>query len=265
MSDNPIGIFDSGLGGLTVLSQIKKELPSESLVYFGDTARVPYGTKSPDTVRRYAMEIASFLVSLNVKMIVVACNTASAVAVDMLRENFSIPVLGVIEPGAQAAVNATTNGKIGIIGTTATISSGTYEKVIKTLMPESSTFSSACPLFVPLAEEGWHSNEVAHKTAEIYLSPLRNMNIDTLILGCTHYPPLKNVISNVMGEGVELVDSALCTSVKVKEILREKNLLCKKQNKTEHRFFVSDESQRFKSVGELFLNEPLSHVVRIIL
>ncbi len=263
--NNPIGVFDSGLGGLTVLAQIKQEMPSENLVYFGDTARVPYGTKSPDTVIRYSMEIASFLVSLGVKIIVVACNTASSSAVDELREKLAVPVIGVIRPGAETAVKTTVNGKIGIIGTAATIASGTYERTIREIMPEARIFSGACPLFVPLAEEGWHDNEVAEKTAQIYLSPIRNMGIDTLILGCTHYPVLKGIISKVVGPEVKLVDSAVCASLMVREVLTEAGLLSDGCRMPEYRYFVSDESQRFKSVGELFLKERLPNVVRIVL
>ncbi|MDD2856203.1 MAG: glutamate racemase, partial [Desulfuromonadaceae bacterium] len=222
MAWKSIGIFDSGVGGLTVLREIMHLLPQEDTLYFGDTARVPYGTKSPETVARYADEIASFLVKRDIKLLVVACNTASSVALPLLNSHFSIPVVGVIEPGARRAVQVTRSGKIGVIGTAGTIGSSAYTRAIKRLKPDAEVLTCACPLFVPLAEEGWTDNNVARLTAEIYLSGLKESPIDTLVLGCTHYPLLKKIIAEVMGPAVTLVDSAEETALTVKEILVER-------------------------------------------
>jgi glutamate racemase len=200
-----IGIFDSGVGGLTVLREIIKALPQEDTVYLGDTARVPYGTKSPETVVRFARQISSFLVSRDIKLLVVACNTASAVSLEALQAEFDIPIVGVIEPGAFQAAAVTKNGKVGVIGTAGTIRSSAYTKAIKRINPDIEVITAECPMFVPLAEEGWVDNAVARMTAEIYLKNLQSSAVDTLVLGCTHYPLLKGIISEVMGESVKLV------------------------------------------------------------
>ncbi len=262
MSERAIGVFDSGVGGLTVLKEILRFLPGEELLYLGDTARVPYGTKSPPTVLRYALEAASFLVQRQVKLLVVACNTASSVALPALEERFSLPVIGVIEPGARRAVAATRNGRVGIIGTEGTVKSGAYTRAIHALDPKVQVFSIPCPLFVPLAEEGWAEHAVARITAEEYLAPLRQLGIDTLVLGCTHYPLLKSTLRQVMGERVELVDSAEQTALLVSELLQTRAHLRRGQP-GEPRFFVTDVPTRFEKVGGGFLGAPLQGVEQI--
>ena len=263
MTWKAIGIFDSGVGGLTVLKEVMKALPQEDTIYLGDTARVPYGTKSPETVIRYSMEITSYLVSRDIKLLVVACNTASALSLDELRKCFSIPIVGVIEPGARRAASTTKTGKIGVIGTEATIRSSAYTKAIKRINPEIEVINRACPLFVPLAEEGWVDNEVARLTAEIYLSGLRNEGVDTLVLGCTHYPILKGAISRIMGTGVQLVDSAEETARTVTGILRESGLIRPPSEKGNHHYFVTDVPAGFIKVGNRFLDGSLEDVRQV--
>lgn len=258
-----IGIFDSGVGGLTVQAEINRVLPQEDTIYFGDTARVPYGTKSPETVSRYAREITSFLVRRDIKLLVVACNTASAVALPGLKRQFSIPVVGVIEPGARRAVEVTRSGRIGVIGTAGTIRSSAYTRAIKRLNPEACVLTRACPLFVPLAEEGWTDNQVARLAAESYLLELRDAGIDTLVLGCTHYPLLKPVISEVMGPKVTLVDSAAETARTVAAILTERDLLRPAVEKGNHHYFVSDIPAGFIRVGNRFLGGRLGDVYQV--
>ncbi|WP_298437282.1 glutamate racemase [Geobacter sp.] len=260
-----IGIFDSGVGGLTVLKEIVKTLPQEDTIYFGDTARVPYGTKSPETVTRYSLEIASFLVKRDIKLLVVACNTASACSLEALQETLSIPVVGVIEPGARRAVSVTRSGKVGVIGTEGTIRSSAYAKAIKRMNPEVEVVTRACPLFVPLAEEGWTDNEVARLTAEIYLGGLRDHGVDTLVLGCTHYPILKKVIGETVGDAVKLVDSAEETARTVAEILRGRNLLRPGAELGNHHYFVSDVPAGFIRVGNRFLGGRLGDVYQVSL
>lgn len=252
MSDKSsgIGIFDSGVGGLTVLQSIKKRLPKENLIYFGDTARVPYGTKSAETVTKFARQDIHFLMSQGVKMIVVACNTASALALDTLKKEINIPIIGVIEPGAKGAAAASLNKKIGVIGTEATINSDAYSLAIRRIDKDISVVSRACPLFVPLAEEGWGEHRIAKIAAEEYLSAMKN-KVDTIVLGCTHYPLLKKIIGKVLGEGVVLVDSAEETALEVKRCLTALNLLS--EGKGESSFYVSDNPNRFKLVGDNFL------------
>ncbi len=220
----PIGVFDSGIGGLTVAHAIMQQLPGESIIYFGDTARVPYGPKSPDTVRRYSREIAAYLIGEGVKAIVVACNTATAHALPALEQELSVPVIGVIGPGARAAAKGTRNGHIGVIGTDGTIRSGAYVRAINHEMPEAVVTSLACPLFVPLVEEGWVDREATWIIAREYLAPLVRDHIDTLVLGCTHYPLLKPVIGETDGRSVRLIDSAEETAADARRMLREANL-----------------------------------------
>ena len=255
--DAPIGIFDSGLGGLTVLKEIARELPFENLIYVGDTARVPYGVKSPETVTRYSREICDFLSQLQVKAIVVACNTASALALPKIREAYSIPLIGVLEPGVTAAVRATKSGSIGVIGTPGTIKSGSYTKAILARMPEARILSRACPLFVPLVEEGWTDHEVTHRVAQIYLDEWRNDQLDTLILGCTHYPLLKDVIQSVLGDSVSLVDSAQETAKAVQRLLHERNLLTNKVQTGTHRVFTTDTPEKWNELAQRFLGQTL--------
>ncbi len=265
--DRAIGIFDSGIGGLTVSREIMNILPSEHVVYLGDTARVPYGTKSRRTVRKYVESTTGFLLSKNVKTLVVACNTASAYAVETLRENLDIPVVGVVEPGAKKAAGATVNGKIGIIGTQATVRSGAYEKKLRELGPAGLEIrSKPCPLFVPLAEEGWENDETALLVAEKYLAELRESAVDVLILGCTHYPLLKNTIAGVMGNGVALVDSAEETARETRRVLAERELLRDGGAERKTSFYLTDDSDAFTSVASRFLGRPVekTEVVDIV-
>ncbi len=261
MSDSrPIGIFDSGVGGLTVAGEIQKILPRENIIYFGDTARVPYGTKSKETVTKFSVENIEFLMSHDVKMIVVACNTVSSLSLDFLKRCFRVPIIGVIEPGAKSAVSSTRNNRIGVIGTQATISSSTYEKAIRKISSKIRFFSQSCPLFVPLVEEGWLSGNVTNEVASFYLKPLKRANIDTLILGCTHYPLLKRVISSVMGSRVLLIDSAKEVAKEAKDILDASGLLNTIGGKKRHLFFVSDEPARFVKMAKRFLKKRIECV-----
>ena len=264
MNNKAIGVFDSGIGGLTVLREITRALPLENTVYLGDTARVPYGNKSRETVIRYSVEDAEILMKEDIKLLVVACNTASAYAVEELRRRYTIPVIGVIEPGARAAVSATRNGKIGVIGTEGTIRSSAYVNAIKALKPGAGTITQACPLFVPIVEEGWFNNDIAFSIVRRYLDGLKGAGIDTLVLGCTHYPLLKETIAEVMGPGVTLIDSAEATAEEVRGVLRDKGILNDSTGKPFHRFFVTDSPERFMKVGSVFFGEKLTgaHLVR---
>lgn len=262
MSERAIGIFDSGVGGLTVYREIARQLPGEEFIYLGDTGRVPYGTKSPSTVLRYAQEAAEFLVGHRVKMIVVACNTASAVALNALEERFRLPVVGVIEPGAKKAVSVTRNRRVGVIGTEGTIKSGAYARAIHKLDPTIEVVAAACPLFVPLAEEGWAQHPVARLAAEEYLAPLRQEDIDTLVLGCTHYPLLKPTLRAILGDAVTLVDSAAETANSVKALLQRDGLF-RRTPPRPPRFYVTDVPFRFERVGGEFLGAPLTNVEQV--
>lgn len=263
MTDKAIGIFDSGIGGLTVLKAIRSALPNERLVYFGDTARIPYGTKSRKLIQQYALEDAHFLMQFDVKMIVVACNTASAMALEFLQSQLAIPVVGVVIPGAQGAVRETKNKNIGVIGTTATINSGAYTKTVLDNSPGSNVFSTACPLLVPLVEEGWLDNEITVLTLRMYLKEILNKQIDTLILGCTHYPLLSSTINQITGNDITLIDSGLETAKAVNEVLLQNNLLYKGPRKDDDQFYVSDIPQKFEEIGSRFLGEPLKNVHRV--
>jgi len=260
--DSSIGVFDSGIGGLTVLHQIMKVLPKENTVYLGDTARAPYGTKSVETVLRYSIENSQFLVEKGVKIVVVACNTSTSIALDRLQENLSIPVIGVIEPGVKRAIKSTENKRIGVIGTEATIQSGAYTRALKAADAKIEVYSRACPLFVPLVEEGWTDNAVVEMTVKAYLGSFKQSGIDTLILGCTHYPLLKKAICNFMGKSVRLVDSAEETAKKVATALKQ-DALARKTGKGAHSFFVTDAPDRFIKVGRRFLGEKVESAVRI--
>ncbi len=263
IKEQPIGVFDSGIGGLTVLKEILKALPYENTVYLGDTARVPYGIRSPETVLRYSFENTRFLISKNIKLLVIACNTSSAISLDAIKEMVNIPVIGVIEPGAKAAVKATRNKMVGVIGTEATIKSNSYTKAIKNLDKEISVTALACPLFVPLVEEGWTDGTIASLIAEKYLSNFKNSNIDTIVLGCTHYPLLKKVISNVMGSEVTLIDSAIETAGEIKKILKTSGLEKKKEGSPLREFFVTDSVEKFLNIGEKFLGEKINNIEKI--
>ncbi len=260
--DRAIGVFDSGIGGLTVLHEIIATLPRENTVYLGDTARAPYGSKSTETVLRYSFENSQFLVDKGVKIVVVACNTSTAIALPGLREKLSIPIIGVIEPGVRKAVLSTQNKKVGVIGTEATIQSGAYTRALKAADTKIEVYSRACPLFVPLVEEGWTDNSVVEMTVKAYLTGFKQSGIDTLILGCTHYPLLKKAIGRFVGRGVRLVDSAEETATEVSLTLK-KAALVRPNGKGGHSFFVTDDPDRFIKVGRRFLGEKVESAVRI--
>lgn len=260
MSIAPIGIFDSGIGGLTVAGAIHRLLPNESTIYFGDTARVPYGPKSPETVRRYAREILDWLLHQEVKAIVVACNTATAHALDDLRARSPVPVIGVIEPGARAAAKATVNGRIGVIGTTGTVASGAYRLALQHIRADLHVIEKACPLFVPLVEEGWFDHEATRLVAEAYLRPLRNHEIDALVLGCTHYPMLKPLLHRVMGAEVRLIDSAEETAGELAHVLNELGLAAPAGGTPVQRWVATDDAARFANVGAVFMGDSPSPV-----
>ena len=258
-----IGVFDSGIGGLTVVHEITMRLPNEEIVYLGDTARLPYGTKSPETVLRFLRENLEFLKRKNVKMIVVACNTASSVALPKLLDEERMPLVGVLLPGARAAARSTRTKRVGVIGTTATIRSGAYEDALWELEPAIKIWSRACPLFVPLVEEGWHEDEITVLTAKRYLDPMADFGADTLVLGCTHYPVIKGVISRVVGEKILLVDSAHETAAEVERVLAEHALRSVVDRPGRITVYVTDIPYLFKEVGERFLRRPMERVERI--
>ncbi|MBI5631959.1 MAG: glutamate racemase [Nitrospirae bacterium] len=259
----PIGIFDSGIGGLTVLKEIFDRLPAENTIYLGDTARVPYGIRSPETVTRYSFENTRFLSSKDVKILVIACNTASSVSLDAVRRSFPVPVVGVIEPGAKAAAAATKRKKIGVIGTEATVRSSSYSRAIQAIDPAIEVFGIPCPLFVPLVEEGWTDGQITEMVAERYLADMRQKDIDTLVLGCTHYPLLKHVLSKVMGDGVTLIDSAIETAHAISTILAAQGLTNIPGQLVRHEFYVTDSPQKFLSVGERFLGRAIENIEKI--
>ena len=268
--EKSIGIFDSGIGGLTVLKEIIGVLPHEHTIYLGDTARVPYGTKSASTIKRYALEDAEFLISHGIKMIVVACNTASANATSFLQDRFNLPILEVIRPGAEKAATATRSGKVGVIGTEATIKSDAYATHIKSINPDIEVFSKSCPLFVPLVEETWTDPEdesalsdIKYRTVKRYLDEFTDRGIDILVLGCTHYPLLKDTIDVFMGAGVTLIDSAIATAQEVVKVLNELNLCSHAAEEAERQYFVTDAPERFRQLGTRFLGKPLERVQQI--
>jgi glutamate racemase len=257
MNASPIGIFDSGIGGLTVARAVFEQLPRESTVYFGDTARVPYGPKSPETVRRYSLEILRWLLDQRVKAVVIACNTSTAHALETLQAESPVPVIGVIEPGARAAAGAANGKPIGVIGTAGTIASNAYAKAIHRIRGDARVEQKACPLFVPLVEEGWFEHHAAALIAEEYLAPLRDAGVGSLVLGCTHYPLLRPLLQRVMGPDVRLIDSGEETALVVASVLRERGLEAPGGGPAEHRFAVSDDEARFRQVGMRFIGERL--------
>jgi len=284
--DRPIGIFDSGVGGLTVMEEVIQQLPEENILYLGDTARVPYGIRSAETVTRYSLEMSDILIAKGIKLLVVACNTASAFALNAIKERFDVPVIGVIRPGAKRALEATRSKKIGIIGTEGTIRSNSYvhaindrygsrpivikehgtirfDRYFEVTLGELSIFTKACPLFVPLAEEGWSSNDVAVLTAKHYLEGLKREPIDTLVLGCTHYPLLKGVISGIMGDDIMLIDSARETAKEIKETLIKYGIQGSSLSGPKRTFYVTDSPERFIKVGERFLKLKIEHIEEI--
>jgi glutamate racemase len=257
-----IGIFDSGVGGLTVFKEIRKQFPTEDIIYFGDTARVPYGPKSSNTVLEYSIQNARFLIQHNVKVIVIACNTSTSVALEVLKKIFDIPVIGVIEPGSKKAVEVSQNKKIGVIGTEGTIKSKAYRKTISSLQKDSIIFEKSCPLFVSLAEEGWENHKIASIITKEYLSEIVKKEIDTLVLGCTHYPILKDTIQKFVGEKITLVDSAIEISKSLKSIIKiDKH----NQISGKNYFYVSDNEDKFKELASRILNEKINTVQKVYL
>jgi glutamate racemase len=260
---NPIGIFDSGVGGLTVVRAVMERLPFENLIYFGDTARVPYGIKSVGTICQYATQITEFLLKQQVKLLIIACNTMAAVAYQVVEDLSSVPVIEVIDAGARGAIAATRSKSIGVIGTLATINSNAYPRAIHCYDPAVRMFSQPCPLFVPLVEEGWINHPVTRLTAEEYLRPVLTECVDTLVLGCTHYPLLKPLLREVMGGQVSLVDSAEAMAACAAEVLNEKQLETPNRVPPTYQFFVTDVPLRFQTIGERFLGRSLSNVQTI--
>lgn len=261
--DRPIGIFDSGIGGLTVAQEITRLLPNEQIVYFGDTARVPYGTKSKESVIRFSKDNMNVLLKHDVKLVVIACNTSTSWALGEIRKEYAVPVIGVIEPGARKASQTTKKQRIGVIATQSTIASHKYQKTILKFLPKAYVVEKACPLFVPLVEEGWLDHQVTEKVAAEYLASVRAEGVDTLILGCTHYPLLKAVLQKVMGRSVMLVDSATETAREVKQLLEAQGLMRLNKKPPHHEFLVSDEPEHFRVVAKRFLGHDLPHVRRV--
>ena len=261
--DLPIGVFDSGLGGLSVVRELARCLPGESLIYFGDTARLPYGSKSPRAIRQFTAEAAHFLLSERVKMLVVACNTASAHALAMLKGCAPVPAVGVIEAGARAAHDTTTSGRIGVIGTSGTIASGAYDRAVRGLRPHVEVFAQPCPMFVPLVEEGLADHPAAELIAREYLLPFVELEIDTLVLGCTHYPLLRPLIERVLGPDVKLIDSGKEAALDVARTLDRLGLLNRSREPARRRFTVSDMPLRFRTVGQRFLGELIASVEEV--
>lgn len=264
-STAPIGVFDSGIGGLTVVRELMQQLPNESIIYFGDTARVPYGPKSPDTVLRYSREITDFLRGEGVKALVIACNTATAHALPALREEYEMPIVGVIEPGARAAARATTTQRVGVLGTTGTIKSHAYDKELRKLIPEVEVTEQACALFVPLVEEGWIDTEPTRAIARNYLASIVAADVDTVVLGCTHYPLLKTVIGNVVGREVRLIDSAHETARETATVLEKHGLANPTPHAARYRFIASDAPDTFFALGQRFLGSSIDRVESLTL
>ena len=250
---DPVGVFDSGVGGLTVAREIMRQLPQENIVYFGDTARVPYGSKSQSNIIRFYRQIIHFLETKRVKAIVIACNTASALALETVRKEVDIPIIGVIEPGARAAVRETRNGKIGVVGTEATINSETYTKVIRRLNPEAEVLGKPCPLFVPLVEEGFAKHKITDEVIDIYLSEMKKTDIDTMILGCTHYPLLRSKIMAYLGERVHIVNPAYETAIDLKSILGKNGTSNDSGRQATYEFYVSDAAEKFTKLASTIL------------
>lgn len=254
MNNKPIGVFDSGLGGLTCANELMKIMPGESIVYFGDTGRVPYGSRSEETIIKYVKSDIAFLISQDVKIVVAACGTASTVALPRLEGKYGVPVIGVVEAAAEAAAKATKNGKIGVIGTAGTIRNGKYEELLKEISPGVETFSKACPLFVPLVENGLTDHEITRMTAKLYLEEIRDSGADTLILGCTHYPMLRKVIGEYLPD-VTLIDPGAETAHRVKRFLTESAL--EAEGEAQSRYYVSDTAEGFERLAGLFMNRSI--------
>lgn len=260
--ENPIGVFDSGIGGLTVVRQLMKLLPNENIVYFGDTARVPYGNKSAEVIREYAVQDAKFLISKGVKIIVIACNTASALAMDVVQAHSPVPTIGVIEPTAGEAMKLARSKGVGVIGTLSTIGSSAYSTALQRIDTKTKIMTQACPLFVPLAEEGMFDHQVTELVGREYLSQFQG-KIDVMILGCTHYPLLRNTISKILGSGVELVDAGEATAKAVSDLLSSTQMLNSQKSKPRYEFYVSDFPQKFNEIAERFLGRKLEFVRKV--
>ncbi|MCX7798279.1 MAG: glutamate racemase [Melioribacter sp.] len=260
---NPIGFFDSGIGGLTVVKSVIDLLPNENIVYFGDTARVPYGSKSNETVIEYSLQAANFLLRKNIKLLVVACNTASSVALKELKRFLTIPVIGMIEPGSKMALQETKNGIIGVIGTQSTINNKAYSTQIKKLNPKVKVYEKACPLFVPLAEEGWTNHKATELIAKEYLTELKEKKIDTLLLACTHYPILSDVIQKVVGKNVKLIHSGVPAAKIIEEYLNGRGLRNNSNQLGKREFYVSDLPNRFNQIAERFLGTKIKHIFKV--
>lgn len=264
MSNRPIGVFDSGLGGLTVLKEITKILPNENIIYFGDTARVPYGPRSKETVRKYTFQAINFLLSKNVKAIVIACNTATARALKEANEKYDIPIIGVIEAGARTAAYSTKNKIVGVIGTEGTVRSKAYNLEIGKIDKDIKIIDKACNLFVPIVEEGWANTEIASLTAKKYLNELIEQGIDSLVLGCTHYPLLKRTIGEIVGENIKLVNPAKETALDLKSILEEQNLIkFTEDNNISYEYYVSDIPEKFANIGEDLIKKEIKDVQNV--
>jgi glutamate racemase len=262
-ADRPIGVFDSGIGGLTVVHSLTELLPSEDIVYLGDTARLPYGTKSVETIRRFAKEDTEFLLERGVKMVIVACHSATSAALPFLKKDYKLPIIGVIEPGARTAVRTSQNKRIGVIGTNATVSAGEYERAILAVDPNVRVIAKSTPLFVPLVEEGWVDGPVTHQVIAEYLMSLKEDKIDTLLLGCTHYPLIKPALDRFFENKVKLVDSGDETARAAREILKKTGLLREESHRGSCRFYLTDLSPNFRTIGERFLGEPMQDVIRV--
>lgn len=263
MDNRPIGIFDSGVGGLTVMREVMEQLPYENIIYLGDTARIPYGSKSEQTIRKYSYQCSSFLKSKDVKAVVIACNTASSIALEHVQKHFDLPIIGVIDPGARSAALVTESKRIGVIGTIATINSNAYQGKIMEYMHDAEVIGIPCPLFVPIVEEGWEYSNVAEMTAEKYLEELIEHDVDTLVLGCTHYPILRHTIKKVVGPNVKLVNPAYETARDLKKLLIEKNLLNEDYKKPVYEYYATDAPERLRRIGGNFLKKEIDNLYEI--
>ena len=263
MDNRPIGVFDSGIGGLTVVDSLINQLPNEKIIYFGDTARLPNGNKSSKSIRQFSEQITQWLIQQNCKLIIIACNTASALALDFLRSKFDIPIIGVIEPGSLLAAKTSKNNRIGVLGTVGTIFSKSYENTLLKINNNISVISTACPLFVPLAEEGWIKGQVPKLIAKAYLKEIKQSNIDTIILGCTHYPLIKPIISEIIGENINIIDSGKASAESVERVLIKKDLNADTNNNREINCYVTDSEKSFIVLANKFLNFPIDSIKHI--
>ncbi len=259
--ESSIGVFDSGFGGLTVMKAIRHALPHENIIYFGDTARVPYGSKSPETIFRYTVENSDFLIEQGIKVLVIACHTACSIALNEIQQMFDIPIIGVLAPGVEEVVKHTKTGQIAILGTRATISSGVYQEEITKQIPHADIMAISCPLFVPLVEEGYVEHPVTETIIQEYLRPLRHKTIDTLLLACTHYPLLKNLIQKELGENVILIDPATSCADNIKELLVQKDLENPQKQSPNYQFYVTDDPEKFRLLGKNFLSYPIEYII----